>query len=229
MAALPHWEDEGQPWDKLILGDNVMPGVWTITGGECARQVDHKKTKEKDKAHIKDLGLLPPRLQIKGRMAAWLPSGEPTGHWEALQRIMPDINPRKAGGPKFPLKIYHPAAAIIGVNMIYVERIRPPEVDVHGILEMQLDVIEWTDQPKKTNVQKPKVPVSDDAAIMVAQLRGAGQWNTSTLRAANDPATFNSVDADLAALSGHDYRNPPEFSAKSIDPSASNPDLSFSF
>jgi hypothetical protein len=219
MAALPHWEDDGDPWDKLILGDNVMPGVWTITGGECARQVDHKKTKSKDKALIKDLGLLPPRLQIKGRMASRLPNGEPTGHWEALQKIMPDINPRKAGGPKFPLKIYHPAAAIIGVNTIYVERIRPPEVNANGILEMQLDVIEWTETPKKTNVQKPKEPGLDDAVVMVAQIRGAGQWNTSTLRAANDPESFTAVDPDIVAPTGHDYRNPPELSAKDIDPS----------
>jgi hypothetical protein len=61
--------------------------------------------------------------------------------------------------------------------------------------------------------------VSADAAVMVEQLRGAGQWRTSTLRAANDPDQFNSVDADIAALSGRDYRNPPEFSVKGIDPS----------
>lgn len=218
-ANLPHWEDPGSPWDKLILGDNVMPGVWAIIGGECARQVDHKKTKEKDKARIKDLGLLPPRLQAKGRMVSRLPNGDPTGDWEALQRIMPDINPRKAGGPKFPLKIYHPAAALIGVSVIYVERVRPPEVE-GGILTLAIDMIEWTESPKKTNVQKkPDVEISADAAIMVEQLRGAGQWRTSTLRAANGPDQFNSVDADIAALSGRDYRNPPEFSVKSIDPS----------
>lgn len=215
MTALPHWEDPGNPWDKLILGNNVMPGVWSITGGECMRQVDHKKTKEKDKARIKDLGLLPPRLQAKGLLHS-------RADWEALQKIMPDIHPKKAGGPKFPLKIYHPAAAIIGVSMVYVERIRPPEIE-NGLLSFQIDMIEWSDQPKKTKSEKPKVAISNEAAVMVEQLRGAGQWRTSTLRAANDPEQFNSVDADLAALSGKDYRNPPEFSAKSLDPSGPAP------
>jgi len=144
--GLPHWEDAGSPWDKLVLGDNVMPGIWEINGGVCERQVDHKKTKDKDKAVIKDLGLLPPRLQAKGRLYS-------REDWEALQKIMPDIHPRKAGGPKFPLKIYHPAAAIMGVSTIYVERIRPPEID-NGVLSFSIDMIEWTETPKKPRKTK---------------------------------------------------------------------------
>lgn len=216
MTALPHWEDPGNPWDKLILGNNVMPGVWAVVSGVAELEIDSKKTKGKDRARVKPLGLLPPKIQAKGQLVT-------RADWEALQKIMPDLQPRKPGGPKFALKIYHPAAAIIGVNMVIVERFRSPEIN-NGICEITIDLVDWTEEPKKVNVQKKaKPPISSDAEVMVAQLRGAGQWNSSTMRAANDPEQFNSVDADLAALSGKDYRNPPEFTAKSIDPSGPAP------
>lgn len=211
MAGIPHWEDDGSPWDKLILGNNVLPGVWAVVNGAAELEIDTKKTKGKDRARVKPLGLLPPKIQARGQLIS-------REDWDALQKIMPDLRPRKPGGPQFALKIYHPAAAFMGLTTVIVERVRSPEI-TNGVCEITLDLIDWTDEPKKTNVQKPKVQTSADAAIMVEQLRGAGQWRTSTLRAANDPGQFNSVDADIAALSGRDYRNPPEFSVKSLDPS----------
>lgn len=217
MAALPHWEDAGSPWDRLTLGDNVMPGVWTVVNGVAELEVDTKKTKGKDRARVKPLGLLPPKIQAKGRLVT-------REDWESLQRIMPDLQPRKPGGPKFALKIYHPAAALIGLTMVIVERFRTPEIN-GGICEVTIDLIDWTEEPKKTNMQaKPKTATSDGNAVLADQLRGAGQWRTSTLRAANEPEQFNSVDADLAALSGKDYRNPPEFTAKEIDPAGAGPE-----
>jgi len=216
MATLPHWEDAGAPWDKLILGDNVMPGVWSVINGAAELEIDTKKTKGHDKARVKPLGLLPPKIQAKGQLIS-------REDWESLQKIMPDIQPKKPGGPKFAMKIYHPAAAFMGLTSVIVERVRSPEIS-NGICEITLDLIDWTEQPKKTNFQKPKAPlISDQGNVMVEQLRGAGQWRTSTLKAANDPASYDSLDSDLAALSGRDYRNPPEFSAKDIDPSVSTP------
>jgi hypothetical protein len=216
--GLPHWYDAGSPWDKLVLGDNVMPGVWAIVSGAVELEIDTKKTKGNDKARVKPLGLLPPKIQAKGQIVS-------REDWEALQKIWPDIQPKKPGGPKFALKIYHPAAAFMGLTTVIVERVRSPEIN-NGICEITLDLIDWTETPKKTNFQKPKVPTSptnDGDGVSAAELRGAGQWRTSTLRSANDPEQFNSVDADIAALSGRDYRNPPEFSAKDIDPSVEVP------
>jgi hypothetical protein len=192
-----------------------MPGIWEITSGECARQVDHKKTKDKDGARIRDMGLLPPRMSARGRMST-------VEDWEMLQQTMPDIHPRKAGGIKFPLSIFHPATALLGVTQVYVERIRPPEIK-DGILEISIDMIEWSDQPKPTKVKTKPTPTDADVAIMVAQLRGAGQFNTSVLQAANisyDPPA-STFDEDFAKLTGEDTRHPPEFTAvSSIDPSS---------
>jgi len=114
-----------------------MPGVWEITSGQCERQVDHKKTKNKDGAHIKDMGVLPGRFSARGRMVA-------EADWEILQQVMPDINLRKHGAEKSPLAIFHPAIALLGINVVYVERVRVPELR-NGILEIQLDLIEWSE------------------------------------------------------------------------------------
>ena len=211
--TLSHWDEPEAPWDRLMLGGHVMPGIWEITSGECARQVDHKKTKNKDGARIQDMGLLPPRMSARGRMVS-------VEDWEMLQQIMPDIHPKHAGGLKFPLSIFHPAVAVLGVSQVYVERVRPPEVK-DGVLEFTIDMIEWSDQPKPTKVKKSVETKTDaDVAIMVAQLRGAGQFHTSTLQAANIsylPPEYT-ADDDFAALSGQS-RNPPEFTvSKSIDP-----------
>ena len=197
-----------------MLGGRVMPGVWEITGGEFAREIDTKKTKGKDKAILIDLGLRPPRMSARGRLCS-------QADWDMLQDVMPDIHPKKAGGVKFPLNIFHPSLALLGISQVYVERIRPPEIK-DGILEIQIDFIEWTEQPKASKTKKPAPAATDqDVAIMTAQLRGAGKYHTNVLQAANisyEPQA-KTIDDDFADLNGQS-RNPPEFTAKSaIDPS----------
>lgn len=228
--TIAHWEDAGSPWDRLQLGTAVMPGIWEITGGECARQVDHKKTKDKDGARIKDLGLLPPRFTARGRMIS-------RDDWETLQDVLPDINPRKNGGPKFPLSIFHPAVAVLGVHTIYVERIRPPEIR-DGILEISIDMIEFS-EPKPTNVsKKPAAPsgyigTDEDAKILAAQNRNwglriggvlAGSPKGGAFEDAGAPNQTNfdhASDAEFAKLTGDDTRHPPEATVVgSIDPSS---------
>lgn len=209
MPSIPHWDDPGAPWDQLTLGVHVMPGVWEINGGECVRQIDEKKGKDLDHPRIRDMGLKSPRLQARGRLVS-------RDDWEQLQRVMPDIHPRKPGGIKQPLRIYHPAAALLGVTTIYVDRVRPPDIQ-NGVLELAIDMIEWSEEPRKTQVrQKPPPPT--EAAIMVAQLRGAGSWKTSTIQPYISDANY---DADHQPLSNSDARNPPESGLhQSIDPSS---------
>lgn len=220
--TLAHWDEPDAPWDRLQLGDTVMPGVWEITGGECARQVDHKKTKDKDGARIHDLGLIPPRMSARGRMVS-------TKDWAKLQEILPDIHPRKKGGIKFPLMIFHPAVALLGVTQIYVERIRPPEIK-DGVLEIQIDMIDFGD-PKDTKVSKKPaafggyIGTDEDNAILAAQNRnwglrrggfgGNGNFTdsaeTQSFPLAGGSTKFDhATDADFAKLTGEDTRHPPE-------------------
>lgn len=230
--GLAHWDEQDAPWDKLQLGTHVMPGIWEITSGQCERQVDHKKTKNKDGARIKDLGLLPPRFSARGKLCS-------REDWTKLQQIMPDIHPKKKGGIKFPLAIFHPAVALLGVAQIYVERVRAPEVR-DGILEIQIDMIEWTAEPKATKTSpKASAPsgyigTDEDSKILAAQnrnwaLRRAGIL-VGTGNFEDNPGTpsqtnFDTAsDAEFAKLTGEDVRHPPSDTAiTSIDPSTSPP------
>lgn len=235
--TISDWEADDSAWDRLQLGTFVMPGVWEITGGECARQVDHKKTKDKDGARIKDLGLLPPRFTARGRMLAKKKNQTTKSDWESLQEILPDINPRKKGGPKFPLSIFHPAVAVLGVNTIYVERIRPPEIR-DGILEISIDMIEFA-EPKATNIsKKPATPsgyigTDEDAKILAAQNRNWGLRRAGILAGSPAGGSFDDAgapnqtnfdhasDEEFAKLTGEDTRHPPESTVVgSIDPSS---------
>lgn len=224
--TLGHWDDADAPWDKLRLGIHSMPGIWEITSGECARQVDHKKTKGKDGARIKDLGLLPPRFSARGKMCSH-------GDWLLLQQVMPDIHPKKKGGIKFPLAIFHPAVALLGVTQIYVERVRAPEIK-DGILEIQIDMIEWTAEPKetkttnKTSAPSGYIGTDESMAILAAQnrnwaLRRAGFAGTGNFEAPTQQTNFDSAtDEEFAKLTGDDTRNPPSATTvAAIDPSTS--------
>lgn len=142
-GKLEWWDAVEAPWDRLKIGADVMPGIWEITQGECMRQVDHKKTKGKDGAHIKDLGVLPARFSARGRMISY-------DDWVKLQEVLPKLNPRNAGKLRSPFTIYHPAIALLGITTVYVERVRVPTVR-NGILELNIDLIEWVEpKPAKT-------------------------------------------------------------------------------
>lgn len=224
--GLAHWDDADAPWDRLTLGVHVMPGIWEITSGQCERQVDHKKTRNKDGARIKDLGLLPPRFSARGKLCA-------RTDWAKIQQIMPDIHPKKKGGIKFPLAIFHPAVALLGVTQIYVERVRAPEVR-DGILELQIDMIEWTEEPKETKTSKKTsapsgyIGTDETMAILAAQnrnwaLRRAGISGTGNFEQPTTQTNFDSAtDEEFAKLTGEDVRNPPSDTiVASIDPSTS--------
>lgn len=145
---LPHWDDLQAPWDRLRLGDNVLPGVWEIESGERACKLDHKKTKGKNSAKIKDQGDEPAKLTAKGRMIDKL-------DWFEMQRVLEYIQPRSKAHPRAPLSIAHPAAAFIGITTVYVQRIQVPRLN-NGVLEVTIDLVEWRQpiEAKTTNVRK---------------------------------------------------------------------------
>lgn len=218
-GALEWWESADAPWDRLELGKHEMPGIWEIVSGECARQVDHKKTKGKDGAHIKDLGVLPSRFTARGRMISY-------ADWVRLQEIVPDLNPRSKGGLRKPTTIYHPAVALLGVNTVYVERIRVPTIRT-GILEIHLDLIEWT-EPKPTRTTKvvdtalitgadymaqvdaeyAKEQEKIDAGVSQELLR-RGQHSTQSVPNLNDPAAVRDrIKQDQ--LQDREFRSPSD-------------------
>lgn len=206
--TLSNWEDFGSPWDRMQLGKYTLPGVWAVTSGECARQVDHKKTKDKDGARIKDLGVLPSRFAARGEIiVGW---GVDYGvDWETMQEVIAYINPKKKGGLKYPLDIFHPAIAVLGVHTIYVERIRPPEIK-DGKMEFTFDMIEWAD-PKDTKSKKtPDTVVTYNTVTR--------QWVS---RAPDGKGGFTDSPIGATPTDELSYKDaPPSQSATEWDPSA---------
>lgn len=222
--GLPHWDEVGGPWDGLQLGVYLMPGVWKIGGDGCSRQVDHKKTKNKDGARIKDLGVLPARFNARGTMVSM-------ADWATLQTIIPDINPKKKGGLRFPLAIFHPAVALLGITTIYVEKVRPPEVDERGIMTIEIDMIEWTAEPKATKTSSAValpagyVGIDEDKAILQAQNQSWAQRRAGITSNVGDgrPPGGETPDEEFARLTGGDSRKPPSSTAVAeIDPGMAN-------
>lgn len=206
-TGLDHWADPGDPWDRMQLGPANLPGVWEITSGECARQVDHKKTKNKDGAHIKDLGVLPSRFAARGRMYT-------RADWQEMQKIIPMINPKKAGGLRFPLTIFHPAISVLGVTTIYIERIRPPEVK-DGILEFTFDMIEWTAEPKeaKTSTDVAAKNAAQSAAQRAANAAVGGGFFAGRVHGFSDPSQSAAQQFQRTGQGAGGEELPPSVSA----------------
>ena len=93
---IPHWEDSPAEWDSLTLGAWVMPGVWTVDFS-VRREMDVKKAVSTDGARLKDKGYQPPQLTLIGRIYG-------REEWDALQKIMPSIHPRRKGASRKPFK-----------------------------------------------------------------------------------------------------------------------------
>lgn len=182
-SQLAWWGHPSGPWDFLTIGSIAMPGVWEITSGECARQVDHKKTKGKDGARIKDMGLLPARFTAVGKIIT-------EKEWIELQAVIPEISPRRKGGLRTPFTIFHPAVALLGVNTIYVERVRVPEVKA-DILEIQIEMIEWTETPKQartsTQVQAKGGGMSPEQRAANAAATPVEQWYGNAIHVGPTP------------------------------------------
>lgn len=149
MAELNFWDEPDGPWDRLQLGNFHMPGAWTVTC-ECSRDIDVKKSKGKDGAHVQDHGYRPATIHLKGTI--W-----EREQWKLLQTILPELHPRKKGGDRAPLNAEHPALAIMGVHTIYVHKIHAPEIGDKG-LELDIECLEWT--PPKGVKKKPAGPIN---------------------------------------------------------------------
>jgi hypothetical protein len=134
-TQLPYWDDfEGDCWDTLALEGQVLPGVWSIEG-ECERDIDQKKSGGKDGARLTDKGYKPAEITLKGELSS-------RAHWRDIQEVLRKLHPRKKGGPSNPISADHPALAVMGIHMIYIKGIRPPEAE-GGKLTLRFTAYEW--------------------------------------------------------------------------------------
>ena len=138
--TLPHWEDIPEYWDRLQIGDWVMPGVWTVDFS-LRREIDVKKAASTDGASLKDKGYHPPLLTLRGKLVE-------RSDWARLQEIMPALHPKRKGGKREPYRIVHPKTLLVGITSIYIHEIDAISLD-NGVLTLELRAYEL-DKPKPT-------------------------------------------------------------------------------
>jgi len=151
--SLPWVGDSTLLWDTLILGGEVWPGLPTVSV-EVSRKVDVQKTKGDDGATLADQGYEPAKVKISLRL--WLQE-----QWVTLQRVLATVHPRRKGGTRTPLDIYHPATQLVGVRQVYVTKIgnpTPGSGSETGLLTMAIEAIEWfpAPRPAKAKLKKSK-------------------------------------------------------------------------
>ena len=140
----PFWNDSGQgqdQWDRLLMADNIWPGLAEISGSGVKRRMDVKKTKGKDGGTLKDNGMDPAKINISLRL--WTAE-----HWKKFNELLPLIHPKRKGGSRTPTEIVHPQCNALGISTIYISQISFPELDrSSGVMTVSMSAIEWMPAP----------------------------------------------------------------------------------
>ena len=163
VSGLPYWDqrDWQDAWDILVLGEDEWPGVWEISGAGVSRKIDIKKQAGTDGSTMTDEGYQPAQLTITGTI--WTKD-----QWSELQRLIPKIHPRKPGGSRTPMEIYHPQSSLLGITQIYINKIGIPKKPSsgNGLLELSMSAVEWVPSPKpvKTGAGTGAAPTAAEAA-----------------------------------------------------------------
>jgi hypothetical protein len=137
--TIPHWYEDPQAWDRLVLGRDEMPGVWDVQF-KCKRGLDVKKAKGRDGARFKDEGYDPSMIQLVGKLTT-------ADEWRRLQRVIPKIRPRVMGRSRTPIEIDHPKTKLLSIRIIYIVEVSAVKIQ-KGILTQEINVLEWVDKPK---------------------------------------------------------------------------------
>lgn len=129
-------------WHQLWLGGELFPGVAKLSGKGIARKLDKQNPKGAAGARLIDEGDELAEFDIALRL--WEDEQQ-----EQLLALLPSITPRRKGGPKRPLEIYHPTARVLGIQNIYIEQIPFPDHDwEHGHMLWKFKCTEWVPAPK---------------------------------------------------------------------------------
>lgn len=141
MGAIPYPTDAEAQWNGLTLGSHEFPGVWSVEG-VSERELEVKARKGADLGRVRDRGYKNTPLVLVGTIAN-------SEEWDALQPIIRAIHPRKKGKDRDPFQIIHPGASYLGVNHVYVKGVHAPRAMPNGLVEVRIEVLEWSRTPKK--------------------------------------------------------------------------------
>lgn len=145
VYGLPYWDrrDWADAWDTLVLGADIWPGIAEISGAGVSRKLDIKQSIGTDGATMKDEGYQPARLTISITIYS-------EAQWLRLQELLPKVHPRKPGGSRTPLEIYHPQSSLLGITQIYIDKIGIPKKPSagDGLCVLEMSAVEWVPAPK---------------------------------------------------------------------------------
>lgn len=154
MAQIPHWDQDPTEWNTLVIGKFRMPGVWEIDF-PCRRDLDVKKAKGKDGARFKDQGYEPSKIDMVGRLTT-------ADDLQELNRILPNIHPKKKGAKRDTFAVSHPSFTLLGISSVYITELRSPKLE-RGILSITIRALEFVAQPKAVAANKaPPVSLEEE-------------------------------------------------------------------
>ena len=141
---------------------------------QVTHKIDVKEGKGKDGATLNHQGISPSRVNIT--LGIW--TGKDEGRWN---RFYPKINPKQNPQGRVVVGIENPTLARAGITSVYVYDIK--ELLGDGVLEVQLQCIEWL-APKKVTTAKQKKP----GAMARANALDEGANSNDVRTAVTDPA-----------------------------------------
>lgn len=165
------------PWDRLQLGDHVLPGLWRVSGS-VAIQLDVQKPQGYDGAAIITRGYIPGRFSMEGTLFG-------PAQWARWQEVTPAIWTRpfkvsaqdvvlgkrqgRSGvnrddglivGTQKALTVVHPAlnAHPIAISAVVIERVYVPRDGSIPLTKVvQFDCVEYVAEPQKKPSAQKKV------------------------------------------------------------------------
>ncbi len=157
MGEIAFWANsktDGQDWDTVVLAGIRMPGIASVQPS-TSRNLDIKPSKGKDGPTITDNGYNAAPVAI----SLTIHNRE---DWKKIQEIFPKIiHPRKKGGERQPVDIFHPVTSFLGISQIYIRGIKPKMSN--QVLTIDLDCVEWFPKPVvRKKPKKSQEPISDE-------------------------------------------------------------------
>lgn len=170
-SAFPGWTGAGgtgdvTAWNKVVLGDVILPGICSVESLTCGIDVNTKKAKGHDCPTSTDNGINPARFTIH----VWLAEK----HWAAWQEIVDKIHPRRPGRARQPLEIRHPEPNVLGITHVRIISFTGKAPTGSGGKRYEIVVEEWFDEPKPVKVKKT-ANGKEKAVVAARYFTGDGQ------------------------------------------------------
>ena|GEM_PF-5428286 len=132
---------QGDDWDTLYLGGEVVPGVATVSARAKDGRDQQKSRGSRGKRTRQDGS---PGVAFK--VTVEMLPGEAD---DFRERILPILYKRSVGGVGDPLSIAHPQAAIFGITAVTVGDIDSPPPKSGGTWRVSWDMDDWVPEPKE--------------------------------------------------------------------------------